>query len=338
MAFAFKRRSAESVEARANQQGGNFEGFVLDEYKTFVPKNGDNAVRILPRDASEGADHYGEDVWVHYNIGPDKATIICPQKMANESCPVCEQRQRAERRGDEEAVKELRVVRRVLAWVIDKKNEDNGPLIWGMPWTVDRDIAKACRDRETGAFYFIDDPEEGYDVYFDRSGNPPQIDYTAFQLARRPTSVDPRILDFISTHPLLGTLRIRDYAEIQRLFSGGGDNGGAPTSVVPVDRPPPSPPQVSGAAERLPPWESPAVERLPPQVSSQSSFAAELERGRPPLRRDREPPAPADRPPPPPPPTPAREPEPALAAGAPAVVMSVADRTAQLRARFASKK
>lgn len=223
MAFTFKKRSATTVEARANQQGGGFEGFIKDEYRTFTPKNGDNAVRICPRDASEEAEHYGEDVWVHYSVGPDKAGVICLAKMFNSPCPVCEERQRAERRGDEEAVKALKPARRVLVWMIDRKNEDQGPLLWPMAWTVDRDISKAARDRETGAFYFIEDPDEGYDVYFDRSGNPPIVEYSGYQLARKPNSLSAKILDHIVKNPLLETLRLRDYDEVKKLFDGAQD-------------------------------------------------------------------------------------------------------------------
>ena len=221
MAFQYKRRTQEQTEARANQQGGGFEGFIKDEFRQYSPKTGDNAIRILPRDASENATHYGEDVYVHYNVGPERATVICTQKMLGEPCVCCEDRMRCERIGDEEAAKELKPSRRVVLWLLDRKSEDTGPQVWGMPWTVDRDIAKVCRDRETGEFFFIDDPEKGYDVFFDRSGNPPLIDYTGFQLARRPSTVPDKILEFIAANPILSTLRMRSYEEVKRLFEGG---------------------------------------------------------------------------------------------------------------------
>jgi hypothetical protein len=307
VAFQYRRRTQEVAENRANQQGGGIEGFVKDEYRLFGVKNGDNAIRILPRDASEEAEHFGEDVWVHYSIGPDRASVLCPTRMANEPCPVCEERARVERRGgDDEAIRELRPHRRVLVWLIDRKNEDQGPVLWGMPWTVDRDISKACRDRETGQFYFPEDPEQGYDIYFDRSGNPPKIDYGPFQLSRKPNSVPAPVLDFVSTHPLLETLRVRDYAEIKRLFNGGVANDQRLETAAP-----PSPPQQEAAG---------------PQ--------------RPPLRRDRDEPdeaPPLPKAPPPPPPTPARVPEPVAAQPAVAAI-SGAERAAALRARFAARK
>jgi hypothetical protein len=225
MAFKYRRRSDESVEKRATQQGGNFQGFIKDEYRTFNPKKGDFSIRFLPRNESEQAEHYGEDIYVHYSVGPDNASVLCPAKMANEACPVCEERMRAERRGDEDAIKELAPHRRVLVWLLDRKNEDQGPLLWSMPWTVDRDISKVCKDRETGRYYFIDDPEQGYDAYFDVEGEGIQKKYSGYQLQKRASSVAAKWLEYIEKNPLLDTLRWRNYDEIRELFEGSARAG-----------------------------------------------------------------------------------------------------------------
>ncbi len=299
MAFQYKQRAEATVEQRASQQGGTFDGFIKDEYRTYGPKGGDNAIRVLPRDAGEGADHYGEDVWVHYGVGPDRASVICPTKMANEACPLCEERMRAEKRGDEEATKDLKASRRVIVWLIDRKNEEQGPMLWAMPWTVDRDISKVCKDRETGQYYFVEDPEKGYDVYFDRSGTPPYVEYTGYQLSRRPNSVDPKHLDYVSANPLLDVLRIRNYDEIKKLFDGikaAEPAVEAAAAVAPQKeiaqeaRPPaqeqkeperqeaPPPPEVKAQAATPPPSSSPAPTGAERAAALRARFAANKEK------------------------------------------------------------
>ena len=49
MAFKYKRPPQEVMDKKASQQGGGFEGFLKDTYRTYGVKNGDNAIRILPR-------------------------------------------------------------------------------------------------------------------------------------------------------------------------------------------------------------------------------------------------------------------------------------------------
>jgi hypothetical protein len=187
VAFQYKKRDAGAWEKRASQQGGDYQGFIVDEAKVYTPKKGDNFVRILPP-TFENADHYGIDVWVHYGIGPDRASAICLQKMKNMPCPLCEARARAERGGDEDLAGELKPSRRVMVYMLDRKDEAAGPQVWSMPWTLDREVCKISRDKRTGQVYAIDDPNEGYDLSFEREGEGMMVKYAGIQLSRRPSS------------------------------------------------------------------------------------------------------------------------------------------------------
>ncbi len=242
MAFQYRARSNEDWEKRSAQQGGSFEGFIKDEFKTYTVKKGDNFIRILPP-TWDNAEHYGTDAWVHFSVGPDNASVLCLHKMKGEACPICEARARAERDGDKELADELKPARRVVVWIIDRKDEGAGPLIWGMPWTLDRDIAKVCRDKQTGAFYLIDHPDEGYDVSFEREGDGQRTKYTGVQLARRPSSVDTDVLDYIQEYPATDCFVWRSYDEVAKLFRGGladgdaKDRGRATSSNAPTQEP-----------------------------------------------------------------------------------------------------
>lgn len=225
--FTYVRRSAQEMEKRASQQAGDFQGFIKDEYRTYTVRKGDNSIRILPP-TWENPEHYALDVWTHYGVGPDRASVICLYKMGKGACPVCEARQRLEAsNADEQEIQDLKPSKRAVVWIIDRKDEDQGPVLWPMPWTLDRDIAKVSKDRETGELYLIDHPDEGYDVYFEKVGEGIGTKYAAPQLARRPSSIDPSYLEYIVECPIPDTLRWRTYDEVKALFSGGG--GGATT-------------------------------------------------------------------------------------------------------------
>jgi hypothetical protein len=223
VAFKYRARTVEQWEARANQSGSDYENFIKDEYRTYTPTSGENCIRILPPSpAWTDAPHYGMDVWVHYGVGPERASVICLFKMLEKPCPICEDRVRAERAKDEDLVRDLKPAKRVLVFIINRKDEAQGVLAWAMPYTVDRDISKVSKDRSTGTFYFIDHQEEGYDVYFDREGAQMQTKYTGVSLARRPSSISDKISDWLEDHPLPEALRWRDYSEIKRLYEGAG--------------------------------------------------------------------------------------------------------------------
>lgn len=218
-AFRYQPRSKEEVERRANQSGGDFKGFIKDKYRTYTPSKGDNLIRILPP-TWEDPMHYGMDLWVHYNIGPDHASILCPEKHNRGKCPLCEERARAERLGDEDSAAELKPTKRVAVWVLDYNNENDGPLIWAMPWTIDRDVAKISKDRRSGELYAIDDPQDGYDLSFDKTGENITTKYAGFQLSRKPTSVDDKHIDYVVENPLPETFLWRNYDEINELYQG----------------------------------------------------------------------------------------------------------------------
>ena len=223
MAFKYQKRDAATIDKRANQKSNDFEGFILADFPVWTPKKGDNWIRILPP-TWEDAVHYGMDVWVHYRVGADDATVLCLQKMEHpktgktHSCRVCEAAKEADRRGDEEAAKEMHPRKRVAVWMVDMKEEDKGPQVWPMSWTIDRDIAKVSKDRRSGEIYTIDHPDDGYDVYFDREGDGIKTKYTGIQLAKRPSSVPDKWLDFVDEHPLPDTLEWRTSEEVAALF------------------------------------------------------------------------------------------------------------------------
>ena len=224
--YRYRRRSTEDWEKRANQSGGEFEGIFTDDLPVYRVRDGENHIRPLPpsdewQDMPDFPGHFGMDVYVHNEVGPNRAAVLCLAKMKGKRCPVCEEG--AAIKGDEEEQRKYRASKRVVMLILDRKDKEKGVQIWAAPYTLDRDFAKVAKDRQTGEVYAIDDPYEGYDITFDKEGKGRGTKYTGVQLARRPTSVPDSILEKALQYTIPHLLRWRSYDEVARLLRGGGD-------------------------------------------------------------------------------------------------------------------
>lgn len=231
--FVYQPRTIEDVQQRQQEVGSDSPGILLDQYKVYQARKGDNWIRILPA-TWDGARHWAFDVWVHYQVGPDRATVICNNRMGQGHCYGCELRMAADKAGDEEESKLLRPRRRAVCWLIDRKAEEEGPQLWAMPSTLDEDIQGISIDRTTGQLYLCDDPNQGYDVTFDKTGERINTRYNSPSMARSPSSVHPSYIDYIVDNPVPACLIWRSYEEVRAMYEGGmgnGQNDQAPAQV-----------------------------------------------------------------------------------------------------------
>ena len=253
--FNYTPRSPEQWKKR--EKGNTFEGFIKDEFQGFSAKK-ENWIRFLPP-TWENASHYGIDIWVHYSVGPENASVLCLYKMTGKPCPICEAHAKAESEGREDADK-LRPTRRVLVWLINRNDtKEKKPQYWAQPQTVDKEITKICRDRVTGQLYYIDHPDQGFDVTFDKDGEGMTTKYTGFQIVRQPSSIEDIYLEYAISNPLPDILLWRTYEEVKDLFEGlagpvapvnpvSAPAPSIPTAQAVIPTPPPPPPQVATPA------------------------------------------------------------------------------------------
>jgi hypothetical protein len=233
--FKYHRRSEESIKKRAKQRGGSFDPVWDPRYTIYKAKEGDNLLRILPR-VDEKADDFGIEAWVHSSVGPDNQQYLCresidpdnlPDGEEPSSCAVCDEIKRANRENEADYAKEMRPYKRVLVWVIDRDKEGEGPQLYPMPWTIERDIATLSVDKRTKEIFYVDEPEDGYDVEFHREGTTQtNTKYSAVRIARRssPLSDDEDEandwLRFVGENPLRNVLVLFEYDHIEKSFAG----------------------------------------------------------------------------------------------------------------------
>lgn len=256
--FQYKARTPEQMAKRAHQSGGGSrDGFIAKDFELFSPKDGENKIRVLPP-TWDDADHYGYEVHVHYQVGADNTAYACLQRMRAQPCPICEARKELDKAGDEDEAKALLPRKRVLMWVIDRDNEDKGPLLWSAPWTLDQDIAKQAFD-DDGGVLALDNPDEGYDVSFsrDQQGKNVPPKYTGVKIARKPSPLfdddeaAAKALNYITEHPAPSCVVEHDYDTIATAFEGRADS----------KKDKEDPPAKSTAAKK--PWGAPAASPAP---------------------------------------------------------------------------
>jgi hypothetical protein len=265
MPSRFNYQPRTSDQWRKRESGSTYMGFALDSFTTFSPKK-ENWIRICPP-TWENPQHYGLDIWVHYGVGPENATPLCLYKMGAGKCPICEAYDRATAAGREDA-KELRPTRRVLVWIIDRKEEkkENRIKLWAMPQSVDVDISKICRDRITGELYQIDNPDAGYDLTFDKEGEKINTKYTGFQLLRQASAIEDDVLEYILKNPVQTTLSWRTYEEVAALFEGQPAPGSiAPPASVVASTSAPTPQPTVQTAPPPPVVQAPTTVQWPPE-------------------------------------------------------------------------
>ena len=226
-AFQYKERSADDFKKQKEKGSGDFDALFKDGVSMFTAPEGSHHVRFLPP-ADEGEDHYALEVYIHYGIGPDNKRYWCPEKMGLGPCPICEERRALAEAGEESAAKSLRPAKRLIAYVIDRKDEASGPKIWNMPFSVDKELLELCFDEETNEVVFIDHPDEGHDVRFKRVGKGMQdTKYIAFKIDQEGTPIHalPKRMDdwlgFIMDNPLSSTLKMYSYDYLAGVIGTG---------------------------------------------------------------------------------------------------------------------
>jgi hypothetical protein len=224
--FQYQKRTREDLKERANMKGGNFDSIFKPKYKVWKPKEGKNLIRILPPSWKD-ARHYGLDIFVNYSIGADNQSYLSLSKHGKGADPLAEARREALAEGEKELAKKLNPSQRILYWVIDRNDEDEGPLLWAAPFTFDKALSNLCIDEDTKDVIFIDDPADGRDVRFYREGTMLNTNYDASKMKilgasniHEDETIENEWLDYIAENPLPDVLNFYDYDHIKATFDG----------------------------------------------------------------------------------------------------------------------
>lgn len=156
------------------------------DYQKLTPKAGKVYLGILPRPDSPV---FFQELFVHYNVGPNNYAFLCPNKMYGKQCPVCDYRKQLEDDGEsDDVLRQYRWTVRVLLWVVDMDNKRtiaDGVFLYDGPNTVLRQIQSLSMDDRTGEMLDISDPDEDACLEFKRIGEGMHTKYEGFKLGKR---------------------------------------------------------------------------------------------------------------------------------------------------------
>lgn len=224
--FAYKGRTAEQAKKRESESS-TFAKLVKPGLELFKMKEGTAYLRILPP-TWKNYEHYGYDVWIHENVGPESAKqrFLCLQKHKGTVDPIDEERRQADADGETEYAKSLLPRRRIGVWVIDRDEEKKGPQFWLMPVTVDKDIMIQSENKRTGELILVEHPDEGFDIEVTRQGSGLTTKYYVkvereSSALHEDTSIGDKWLEFVVNNPVPDCLNFYSYDHIQSVFTGG---------------------------------------------------------------------------------------------------------------------
>lgn len=238
--FKYRERSAETVQQRATQKGGNFDSYLSDKAAFVKVKEGENVFRILPTtwDFDTFGDNWGFEIYVHREIGPNNDVYLCIDEMRKKypewdgipkgKCPICRAARDEE---DPELGKKLKAKKEILAYIINRDDEKAGPLIWRLGWQLERDIQIRCQNKKTGAVLAIDHPDTGYDIYFTRDGQGLKTRYTGVDVDREDSPLHESQkktdawLDRVQENPIPELLTFYEPDYISDVFDGKRGEG-----------------------------------------------------------------------------------------------------------------
>ena len=222
--FQYKKRDASKLQERANKTTSAFATLMKDPVKMLKLENGDYHVRVCPP-TWDDAEHYGYDVAYNRNFGPDKDRYISRSFLGHSDDAARDYINELKADGHKSEAKDKGVSDRVFYYVIDRKNEGAGPLVLDVPQGVDAELAKACKDRRSGASLDIDCPDDGFDVFFTREKNQKGFPVIVRFALDRPSPMfddearQDEVLDWLVEHPLPDYLNVPENEELERLVA-----------------------------------------------------------------------------------------------------------------------
>lgn len=223
-----------SARERAKAQKSGFTSKSIrlpDGIQLFgVKKEGIKRIDILPfitknnQYVEPGLEHYETTYYAHRNVGANNDMYVCPAKMADKRCPICEYRAKMAKDPDanQDDLKEMAPKQRQLFALYDLDDMEAGIQIWDVSFhlfgkQLNDAINAADEDEEVDYFYTLDDGltlRVGFGSKSFGGNNFYETTNVAFK--PRKTTYDP---DLIEQVPCLDDLIIiPTYEELKKVF------------------------------------------------------------------------------------------------------------------------
>lgn len=174
-------------------------------------------------DIKEGDWAYVLDLYIHSNVGPGKAMVVCPAKNYGNPCPICDEVEELGNQGvdwnDIPFAPHRRCAYNVLI-MDDAKTEEEGIQVWEVSYSYsEKAIVSLARSPRGGGFIPFADPDKaiGRSIAFD-VGSDTYKKITGHRFEMRDYDIP---LDFLKkAHPLDQLIIIYDEEQLRKILFG----------------------------------------------------------------------------------------------------------------------
>lgn len=201
----------------------------------FSPVEGKNRINIIPytintknhplvkRGEFEVGDmDYMMDLYIHKNIGPSEASVICLKSTFGKPCPICEQSALLRKQGKEKEAGDLKPSRRVFYNIQDMKEPEKLKVFETSHYLFERELIDEARDDEEGGFIDFADPVDGKEIKFRASdvqkGSIKYKEFKSFSFEDRDEPISDELLDSAISFDEIMT--IPTYEEVEKILFG----------------------------------------------------------------------------------------------------------------------
>jgi hypothetical protein len=163
--MAIRPMTAETYNANTPRAGGGkqYVDIFQPGFKTLIPKKGEQTrIRLLPGDG-----YPFTAVLVHKKVGADGLTVVCTKHFdVSNPCPLCDKNKELFEEGYKEDAKNFWAREIQVAWVIDRNESQEGPLLFTVTdYRVYGTLRGIMKD-EDGQPLPVDDFFAGHDILF----------------------------------------------------------------------------------------------------------------------------------------------------------------------------
>lgn len=236
---SLSKRYQTSYESK-DSGGGNRKG-VMDwsksnsEINFFSPQEGRNRINIVPytiktknhplvkRGELEIGDlDYVMDIFIHKNIGPSEASVLCLKNTYGKPCPICELQAKLKKEGKEKEANELKASRRVFYNIEDLKEPGKLKIFETSHYLFEKELIDEARDDEEGGFIDFADVDEGKEIKFRASevqkGNMKYKEFKSFSFEDRDEKLSEDLIESAVSFDEI--IRIPTYEESEKILYG----------------------------------------------------------------------------------------------------------------------
>lgn len=228
--------SYESKESGTSSRKGVMDWKKVDgDISFFSPVDGKNRINIIPytiktknhplvkRGEFEVGDmDYMMDLYIHKNIGPSEASVICLKSTFGKPCPICEQSALLRKQGKEKEANDLKASRRVFYNIQDMKEPEKLKVFETSHYLFERELIDEARDDEEGGFIDFADPIEGKEIKFRASdvqkGSIKYKEFKSFSFEDRDEPISDELLESAISFDEI--MNVPTYEEVEKILFG----------------------------------------------------------------------------------------------------------------------